>query len=106
MPLVNTLTDNGDHRGATADNNGFTTGALIAAGAAAAAPTAVVIGSLQATFAIAGITAAGCAYASHRVQNDKPVWPFGEKEPAKGETPVKVTHNGKEVTPPEPVTAT
>ena len=106
MPLVNTLTDNDDHRGASADNNGFTTAALVATGACVAAPTAVVLGSLQTTFVAAGAVATASAVASHRVQNGKPAWPFGPKEPADGETPVKVTHNGKEVTPPEPVAAT
>ena len=84
--------------GANPDNNGLTTGALVATGVCVAAPTAVVLGSLQTTFVVGGAAATACAYGAHRVNNGKPAWPFGEaKEPKAGESPVKTEVNGKEV---------
>ena len=85
--------------GATPENNGLTTGALVATGVCVAAPTAVVLGSLQTTFVVGGAAATACAYGAHRVNNGKPAWPFGDKEePKEGEKASKVEHNGKEVT--------
>ena len=66
--------------GATPDNNGLTTGALVATGVCVAAPTAVVLGSLQTTFVVGGAAATACAYGAHRVANGEPAWPFGDKD--------------------------
>ena len=74
----------GPSLGATAEINGPTIGALVATGACVAAPTAVVLGSLQTTFVVGGAVASVCAVGAHRVANDKPLIPdFGKKDEEK-----------------------
>ena len=84
-------------RGAVPERSNLEIGAFIATGACIAAPSAVVLGSLQTTFVVGGAAATACAVGAHRVANGKELWPFGEKEPKAGETPVKTEVNGKEV---------
>jgi hypothetical protein len=83
--------------GATPERSNLEVGALIATGVCVAAPSAVVLGSLQTTFVVGGAAATACAVGAHRVSNGKELWPFGKEEPKAGETPVKTEVNGKEV---------
>ena len=86
--------------GAKENNSTLTTVALVAAGGCVAAPTAVVLGSLQTTFVVSGAVASAAAYGAHRVSKGEKAWPFGDKkkEPKAGDKPTKVEHNGKDIT--------
>ena len=84
--------------GATDEMTPLEIGVFIATGACVAAPSAVVLGSLQTTFVVGGTAATVLAVGAHRVANGHEIWPFGSKEPKAGETPVKTEVNGKEVT--------
>lgn len=69
--------------GAVAERSNLEVGALIATGACVAAPSAVVLGSLQTTFVVGGAAATVCAVGAHRVANGEELWPFGKKDDEK-----------------------
>ena len=60
----------------------------------------MVLGSLQTTFVVGGITATVSAVAAHRINNGETPFPdiFRAREPKEGERPTKVTKNGVDVT--------
>ena len=69
--------------GAVPERSNLEVGALIATGACVAAPSAVVLGSLQTTFVVGGAAATVCAVGAHRVANGEELWPFGKKDDEK-----------------------
>ena len=69
--------------GAVAERSNLEVGALIATGTCVAAPSAVVLGSLQTTFVVGGVAATVCAVGAHRVANGEELWPFGKKDDEK-----------------------
>ena len=73
----------GPSLGAVPERSNLEIGALIATGACVAAPSAVVLGSLQTTFVVGGAAATVCAVGAHRVANGEELWPFGKKDDEK-----------------------
>ena len=71
------------------DNKGLQVTALVATGACVAAPTAVVLGSLQTTFIVGGAVASAAAYGQHRINNGESAWPFKKEDDKKEETTSK-----------------
>ena len=84
MPLINSTAGEGPSLGATKELGPWEITALVGAGACVAAPTAVVLGSLQTTFVVGGAVATAGAVAAHRVANGKDAMPdfFKKKDDA------------------------